>query len=194
METKELLEIQAQFKELFSKIEAIVHNKNVQPEATRSPQIKDLAIALAKAQSEMHMADLNRTNPYFKSRYADLASVVAASRPALSKHGLSVTQQIVHQDDGQSVLYTTLWHISGEWISSKVRIVPAKNDIQTISSHTTYLKRMCYSSLIGVVTGDEDDDAETAVATTREVFAKGTALNTNTIPKKKLLKLLPKSS
>jgi len=32
--------------------------------------------------------------------------------------------------------------------------------------------------LIGVTTGEEDDDAEVSVATTRETFAKGVALNT----------------
>lgn len=149
----------------------------------RSEIINDLATALAKAQGEMKVAGLNKSNPYFKSSYADLMSIVEASRPCLTKNGLSVIQNIVHHDDGVSMLYTILLHISGQYIESRMRIVPAKNDIQTISSYTTYLKRMAYSSLIGVVTGDEDDDGEKAVAESREVFAKGTALNTKYNPK-----------
>ncbi len=190
METVELIKIQDMVNDLSAQIEKIANLKIVAPEPTRSAEIKDLAISLAKAQAEMPIAGLNKSNPYFKSSYADMQSIVMASRPALTKYGLSVTQQIVHLEDGQSVLYTTLWHVSGQWIHSRMRIVPAKNDIQTISSHTTYLKRMAYASLIGVVTGDEDDDGETAVATSRDTFAKGTALNTKYNPKEETVQVI----
>jgi len=171
------------FDDLYKKIEALGKSKNVAERPNRSTEIKDLATAFAKAQAEMPIADLNKTNPYFKSTYADLQSIVSASRPALTKHGLSVTQQLYDESDGSSWLITTLWHVSGQWICSRRRVVPAKSDIQTISSHTTYLKRMCYASLIGVVTGEEDDDGEAAVATSRETFSKGVALNTKYKPK-----------
>jgi hypothetical protein len=143
----------------------------------KSDDLKELFMALSKAQGEMNIAGLNKQNPYFKSRYADLTSVVMASRAALFKNGLSVMQQIMTNEDGASILHTILGHGSGQFIESRVRIVPPKNDIQSVSSYTTYLKRMCYASLIGVVTGDEDDDGEAAVATERDTMAKGVALN-----------------
>lgn len=131
----------------------------------KSDQINELASALAKAQGEMPIADLNKSNPFYKSRYADFTSVVQASRPALSKYGLSVTQTKIDEDE--SFLYTVLLHSSGQWMLSKAKINPPKNDIQSISSYMTYLKRMCYSSLVGIITGDEDDDGEAAVAPIR---------------------------
>lgn len=192
MEIKEMLEIQSQFKELKLAIDELAKSKIVRPEPNRSENITELATALAKAQSEMPSAGLNKTNPYFKSSYADLESIINASRPCLTKNGLSVTQQIIHQEDGQSTLLTTLWHNSGQWIGSKVRIVPPKNDIQTISSYVTYQKRICYAALIGVVTGDDDDDGEIAVAPAREVFAKGVALNTKYNPKENVSEVITK--
>ncbi len=132
----------------------------------KSPDINELATALAKAQAEMPIADLNKSNPFYKSRYADFTSIVQASRPALSKYGLSVTQTKI--DEEESFLYTVLLHSSGQWILSKAKILPPKNDIQSISSYMTYLKRMCYSSLVGIITGDEDDDGEAAVAPIRQ--------------------------
>jgi len=179
------------FHELSEKIDSLVESKNVKPAPSRSPEINELAAALAKAQAQIKIADLNKSNPYFKSSYADLQSIVTASRPGLTANGLSITQQIIDDNEG-SWLITTLWHTSGQWVQSKRRIVPAKNDIQTISSHTTYLKRICYASLIGVVSGDEDDDGEAAVATSRETFAKGTALNTKYNPKENVQEVVTK--
>jgi len=190
MEIKEMLEIQSQFKELKLAIEEVLKSKIVQPEANRSVEIKDLATSLAKAQSEFENAETNKSNPYFKSAYADLSSIVSAARPSLTKNGLSVTQQIIHQDDGQLILYTTLWHVSGQWIQSKLRIVPVKNDVQSVSSAVTYQKRMCYAALIGVTVGDNDDDGEAAVATTRDTFAKGVALNTKYNPKENTIEVI----
>lgn len=143
----------------------------------RSSETKDLYTALAKAQAEMPTAGLNAANPYFKSRYADLAEIVRVSRPALTKHGLSVTQQLISNDDGSNLLITTLAHSSGQWVESRMRILPPKNDIQSLGATITYIRRFSYASLISVTISDEDDDGETVVAQEREAFAKGVAQN-----------------
>jgi hypothetical protein len=131
-----------------------------------SEQIDQLATALAKAQSEMPVASKNQKNPFFKSSYADFEAIIAASRPSLSKYGLSVVQPPFIGEEGNSYLVTILMHSSGQWIKSKARHNPPKTDIQSLASYNTYLKRMCYASLIGVATGD-DDDGEAAVSHTR---------------------------
>jgi len=129
-----------------------------------SDQIDQLATALAKAQGEFDTAGKNQKNPFFKSNYADLESVVEASRPALSKYGLSVVQSpSIVGENGSSCLITILMHASGQWIKSVAEYKPVKNDIQSLSSYNTYLKRMCYTSLVGVVVGENDDDGEGAV-------------------------------
>lgn len=156
----------------------------------RSAELKDLFGAMAKAQGEMAIANLNKENPYFKSRYADFAEVVRASRPALTKNGLAVFQEIKVTEDGQSVLHTLLSHASGQWIESRMRIVPPKNDIQSISSYITYLKRLCYSALIGVAVGEEDDDGEIAMMNARQILAKGPTNNYN--PKEQSLLVISK--
>lgn len=132
-----------------------------------SEQIDQLAAALAKAQNEMLVASKNQKNPFFKSSYADFEAIIAASRPALTKYGLSVVQPPFIYEDSNSYLVTILMHASGQWIKSKARHNPPKADIQSLASYNTYLKRMCYASLIGVATGDEDDDGEAATAPLR---------------------------
>jgi hypothetical protein len=132
----------------------------------RSEELKDLFCALAKAQAEMETADLSSENPFFKTRYADLAAIVKASRPALTKHGLAIIQQIITHDDGQTMLHTMLCHNSGQWVESRVRIVPPKNDVQSIGSYITYLRRYSIAAICGIVSSD-DDDGEAAVAHNR---------------------------
>ena len=143
------------------------------PDTTNSSQLNELFAALAKAQAEMTFASLNKENPYFKSRYSDLKEVIASSRPALSKHGLAVIQKILTNDEGQSILHTMLCHSSGQWIESRMRIVPPKNDIQTLGSYVTYLRRYSLAALIGIASQDEDDDGEIAMAEARHIVAKG---------------------
>lgn len=128
-----------------------------------SPQVDQLFTALAKAQGEMLTAGKSKDNPFFKSKYADLESVVNASRVALAKNGLSVTQvPKIIIETGQSFLVTILGHSSGQWIQSTALHNPPKTDVQSLASYNTYLRRMCYASIVGVVTGD-DDDGEAAM-------------------------------
>ena len=163
----------------FKLTEIIKEYVKPEKEPTRSYQINELMAALAKAQSEMDIAGLHNENPYFKSKYADLATIVRASRPALTKNGLAVVQQILPNDDGQSLLHTILGHSSGQFIETRMRIVPAKNDIQTLGSYITYLRRYSYASIVGCVTGNEDDDGEVAMVESRQIMAKGPSIKYN---------------
>ena len=127
-----------------------------------SQDVKELCKALALVQSEMQVAEKKKDNPFFKSKYADFQSVVEASRPAMVKNGLSITQIITEKEEG-SYLVTMLMHNSGQYLRSVKKISPTKPDIQSYSSYVTYCKRMSYSALLGVVCADEDDDGERAV-------------------------------
>lgn len=127
-----------------------------------SESINELATALAKAQGEMPVAYKNSKNPFFKSMYADFESITNACIPSMSKYGLSFFQSI-NEEDGNSYLITVVMHSSGQWIKSKARIKPAKDDVQAFSSYNTYLKRICLSSIVGIATGESDDDGEGSV-------------------------------
>lgn len=143
----------------------------------KSYETKDLYAALAKAQAEMPMASLNAANPYFKTRYTDLAEIVRSSRPSLTKYGLSVTQQLITNDDGSNVLVTTLAHSTGQYVESCLRILPPKSDIQSLGSYISYLRRYSLASLICLASSDEDDDGEEVMADQRQLISKGPARN-----------------
>ena len=128
-----------------------------------SESLDKLYAALAKAQLEMLPAKTTSSNPFFKSKYADLASIVKASRRSLGTNGLAVIQRIVRNGSAGMTLLTRLCHSSGQWIESSMTVNPPKQDIQSLGSYLTYLRRYTYSSIVGVVACDDDDDGEAAI-------------------------------
>lgn len=124
-------------------------------------ELDKLLASLAKAQKSIKVAKKDSNNPFFKSAYADLVSVVKAAREALCDNGLSIMQRI-DKEEGRMMLFTRLGHASGQWIESVIPIHPSNSNIQTLGSYLTYLRRYTYAALVGVVAADEDDDAEKA--------------------------------
>lgn len=118
-----------------------------------------LFAALSKAQSEMGVATYDKMNPHFKNKYASMESIIAATRPALTKYGLSVIQKMSCHGNSMT-LSTILAHASGEFIESTMPITPTGSEIQKLGSYLTYCKRYSYVAIVGCATGDEDDDGE----------------------------------
>lgn len=126
------------------------------PRKTQSDQLNELFTALAKAQAEIKPVLKNKNNPFYKSDYSDLKSVVEASRPALAANGLCVIQLTESEENAQYFI-TRLCHSSGQWIESRLKLAPVKQDIQSMGSLISYLRRYQYNSLVGVVDTDDDD-------------------------------------
>jgi ERF superfamily len=122
----------------------------------RSPSIAALAAAMVAAQGEMDNPARTRDNPYFDSKYADLAEVRDAVLPALLKNGLAVIQ-LPCELDGLPALQTILAHSpSGEWLETTIRLRPAKDNPQAVGSAITYARRYALQSIAGVAAEDDD--------------------------------------
>lgn len=127
---------------------------------------KNLYEALCKAQSEIRAAEYDGKNPYFKSNYSTLSSVVKASRHPLSKNGLSI-MQIIDSVEGKTYLKTRLAHVSGEYIESKFELpldtISGDKKWHAIGSAITYARRYSLSAILGMISGsDKDDDGNKA--------------------------------
>ena len=123
--------------------------------------MKQIATALLKAQSEMSNPKKGSTNPFFKSKYADLNSIREAVIPILNANGISVLQPIVHVDN-KNFVKTILLHESGELMESLTVIIYNKvNDAQAQGSGISYARRYSLQSFVCV--GADDDDAQKAV-------------------------------
>lgn len=129
-------------------------------ETQMSPDISKLAEALSKAQGEMENAAKDSENPYFRSKYSDLASVWNSLRKPLSSNGLAVIQ-IPETNDGRVTVTTLLTHSSGQWIKGTLSMRPVKDDPQGIGSCVTYARRYALSAITGLAS-EQDDDGNSA--------------------------------
>lgn len=127
-----------------------------------SEKIDLLVKALIKAKAKFKSFEKTKENPYFKSKYADLGAVDAATSAALHENGLIVVQP-TGVLNGTPVLETILAHESGQFISGTYPLIPTKNDPQMLGSALTYARRYALSALLTVV-ADDDDDGNAASA------------------------------
>ena len=125
----------------------------------QSESIAALAAALSKAQASITGALKDSANPFFKSKYADLASCWDACRKPLTDNGLAVIQTI-EAGEARAVLVTTLCHASGEWIKSYCPILTKDDSPQALGSAITYARRYALAAMCGLA--QVDDDAEAA--------------------------------
>ena len=122
--------------------------------------MKIIASAILKAQMEMGNATKGSSNPFFKSKYADLNSVREACMPALHNNGISVLQPTVHIE-GKNFIKTILLHESGETFEGLTEIIYSKqNDAQAQGSGITYARRYGLQSLLNI--GADDNDGNKA--------------------------------
>lgn len=163
---------------------ALLRKELLQEDPYESEDTAKLADALAKAQGEYKPITYNRENPYFKSSYADMDQIIGSVEKALAKYGLSF-YQFTRLDDGATILISVLKHSSGQWISSRTRIIPPKADPQSYGSTLSYQKRYQAQCLLRVTIAHDlaDDDAEVAMVDQRQIIAKGSALNTKYNPR-----------
>ena len=122
-----------------------------------SDSISALAAALCKAQSQMGGAAKSADNPFFKSKYADLSSVVQAVKQPFADNGLSYVQFPISTQSAIGVV-TRLMHESGEWMEQEYYLPLQKLDPQAAGSAITYARRYSLQAVAGIPA--EDDDGE----------------------------------
>ncbi len=127
---------------------------------TTSPTIKAISTALLKFQGAVDGVGKNSVNPGFKSRYANLETVVDTARPELQAVGVVFLQSGGAIVDGVMAMTTRLIHAdSGEWIEGTMDIALGKRDPQGVGSAQTYAQRYHLMAMLGLPPVDDDGEA-----------------------------------
>lgn len=125
---------------------------------------KSVAAALAMAQAQMGKALKSANNPHFRSKYADLASVMDACLPALNANGIAVVQPTVDDESGRYVETILLHGETDTELKCRVPLIVQKNDMQGYGSAVTYARRYGLMSMAGIAPEDDDGNAAAKAA------------------------------
>lgn len=156
-----------------NEVQGILSKASKEPYSSSSTA--ELNAALSKAQAEYEPVVFNRTNPYLDLQYVDLCNLIKATRKGLCKNGLAITQFIETPEDGSTILHTRLLHSSGQWMETRARLLPVKNDVGAYESTLNAQKRFSVMALLGIVPQSDpgDDDGELAMVKSNEYIAVG---------------------
>jgi len=148
--------------------------ETVIPPATSKPAVSSFAIrgepeqvtklfaALAKAKRAFGPVLKGKDNPFYGSKYADLADYIAATREGLADNGLCIIQPVGRTSVDFWEVRTLLIHEAGAYLET-VALLPPAGDMQKNGSAQTYCKRYCFSGMLGEASAAEDDDGNEAV-------------------------------
>jgi hypothetical protein len=121
--------------------------------------MKNIATALVKAQKGFSPALKTATNPFFKSKYADLSACVEAVIDSLNDNGIALIQRCSESETGV-IVETTFLHESGEMMNcGNLHVPSSKNDPQGYGSALTYARRYSLMAACGIAPEDDDGNA-----------------------------------
>ena len=120
---------------------------------------KNIHMALAAAQASMGKAIKDTKNDHFRSKYADLASVMDACLSALNTNGIAVIQPTGTDERGDYVETILVHGASDTSVSCKVPLIIGKRDMQGYGSAVTYARRYGLMSMAGIAPEDDDGNA-----------------------------------
>lgn len=130
--------------------------------------MKQIAAAFVKAKRTFSPALKDKTNPAFRSRYADLGACLEAVNDALLENGIAVYQE-THDDSTGVTVETVLLHESGESLrAGKLHVPAAKQDPQGYGSALTYARRYSLMTACGIAPEDDDGNAGTDAKRTQD--------------------------
>jgi len=137
-----------------------------------------LNAALFNVKKNLQPVVKGAANPFFRSNYADLNSILQTVEPLLLDNDLILLQHT--KTNGQfQIVETTITHVkSGELIGSSMKVPEAITDPQKIGSAITYLRRYTLQSLLGLQTVDDDGNASSSKGK-KKVSTKSKAVASN---------------
>lgn len=124
--------------------------------------MNELIKALLNAEKSFTKIELNKTakiGANFTFKYADLSSLFNSTKKALRENGLKVIGTMEVDEMGTNILSMHLYHVSGEKISSSMRLPKDVSKSTELGAIITYMRRYLYATLLGIV-ADEDTDGD----------------------------------
>jgi hypothetical protein len=126
---------------------------------------------LFNLQQEIGTISKDTSNPFYKSKYFDINSLINQLNPLLKKHRLLLLQPIE-----EDCVYSKLICVDGTGGVISALKLPEINDPQKLGSAITYYRRYTLASLLGLQAVDDDANIASGITTQKPFLNKNTPL------------------
>lgn len=120
----------------------------MQQSVTHSDSLVAITSALILFHKQCPKIPKSAKNPFLKSRYADLSTILDIVQPVLNECDLAIQQH----PTGEYGLATLLSHTSGEWIRSEYKMQPLESVVEKGSNGVPAVKAITPQSIGSVIT------------------------------------------
>ncbi len=152
-------------------------------EQLTSESTTNIVKALLKVQKEVDAVRKDNNNPFFKSKYANIESVLDVVKEPLNKNGIVLLQPVM-VENGEAGIATTLLHESGEWLRSFYPLGNKADTPQAQGSQVTYARRYSLISFLSLEQEDDDGNTASVVKTPQKPLQTSTEVSKPTIQDK----------
>jgi len=110
---------------------------------------------LLDVQKEIGAIKKDATNPFFKSKYFDINSLLEQVKPVLNQHELIILQGLTNLDGKLALSTKLIDSFDGQTIET-ICPIPETTDSQKAGSAITYFRRYAIQSLLALEAEDDD--------------------------------------
>lgn len=136
-----------------------------------SDSTKQIVAALVKFNTAIGVIDKDSKNPFFKSDYAPLPTILKSIKDPMKDAGLTIN----HFPVGDNHLVTRLSHVSGEYYQGLFYMKSAKDTPQDRGSVITYMMRYAVGAYLGLSIDKDDDGNSSSTLPTKQQASKAPA-------------------
>lgn len=166
--------------DIIEELPLILRNKDERVNLRTSKTLTKLLPSLISFHKSLDSIEKSSANPFFKSSYSSIDTILEHIKPILASNGLCLYQAIIDGDEGNLSVKTILFHESGEFLETDSVPFPVeKRNIQSTMSSISYIRRYTINSICNLAFKDEDKDAND-VAGTKPYESQQSGTNTET--------------
>ena len=115
------------------------------------PKPSNIYFKLWKAKHEIGKINKSADNPFFKSKYADLNTILDVIEPVLHKYNLILLQPVIDNKVYSQIVDCESGDVIESWID-----LPTINDPQKLGGCISYFRRYSLQSLLSLSMQDDD--------------------------------------
>ena len=115
---------------------------------------------LLNVQKRVGVLTKDKSNPFYKSKYLDINTIIEVVKPIMNEEGLVLLQPLAFTTEYKPTIRTIIIDEKGENLAYE-SILPENPDPQKMGAIITYFRRYALQSLLCLQA--EDDDANSAI-------------------------------